>query len=782
MNFFDTKKQTKDVGGAGKRFFLLLVLFFTGFTSLVYEIIWSRKLSLVFGANTLAVSTVLSVFMAGLALGTLYGGKLIGKAKNPYRFLSFLEVCIGLSCLASFYLIDILRNFYMVLFQLGGENLFYVNILNFILSLLILLLPTFLIGIIFPTILKLYYLEIKQLSGSVSWCYSADTLGGALGALIAGLVLIGSLGLWKTSLLASGVNIILGILIFILLGKIKPPDDQKTDQSVNQDQIKDKLVFGLFFFSGFAALVYESVWIRFFDMIYGNNLISFSLVITAFLLGLGIGSFLSKTILPKVKNKILLFSIIELLIGFSGLALLLIFPGLERSYLQIFNDANSYGVFISRLGFLAIGIMLIPTIMMGMTLPVLGAIYARGKSIAPDIGKLFASNSFGAILGSFLSGFVLFSLIGLNNTAILASLIYIGVAFIFLNRYGKAQMKTLLAVFSGTITVVLLLFDTYYQPDYLYNGAYFHGTVYEDPDGYFDLKEKVNILFTKQSPYSFVSVTAKGGGIQIKINGRSEATSNSVSQNMLGDLPLMFHPAPREVAIVGHGGGYTLNSIIQYPMVESIDDIEIDQVIIEANQYIDDNGNALSDPRVNLIIADGRNYLYTTKKKYDVIISQPSHIWASSPLFTREFLEIAKDRLNEGGIFTIWLPKFEMSDFDYAVMINTLNAVFPHLEQFHFYRNIIFLASNHKINVPDDLVLSHTENQQVATEIILIRHLTGESDLDIPEFFQQHHDTNALQSIQSKPGGIKLINTDDLPLLEFSTLRNAYQKFRQETR
>ena len=119
MNFSETKTQNKADGGSGIRFLLILTLFITSFTSLVYEIIWSRKLSLVFGANTLAISTVLSVFMAGLALGTLYGGKLIEKSKNPYRFLSIMEVSIGLSCLATLFLIDKLRNFYMVLFHLN---------------------------------------------------------------------------------------------------------------------------------------------------------------------------------------------------------------------------------------------------------------------------------------------------------------------------------------------------------------------------------------------------------------------------------------------------------------------------------------------------------------------------------------------------------------------------------------------------------------------------------------------------------------------------------------
>ena len=774
-------KNPNNLQPRGKQTMLLVTIFVTGFTSLVYEIIWSRKLSLVFGANTLAVSTVLSVFMAGLAFGSLFGGKLIEKSKNTYRFLGIIEVLIGLSCLSTLFLIDNLNKAYLVLFNLVGENLVFVNLINFFLSGIILLIPTFLIGAVFPTIIKLYYTEINQVGGSVSWCYSADTIGGAMGVLISGLFLIWSLGLWKTSLLASMLNILLGIFILILF-KTETTTLIKKEGEKNKDKpITDKLVLGLFFFSGMAALTLENVWIRFFDMIYGNSLVSFSLVVASFLLGLGIGSFAAKFIMRSVKNKVMLFSTIELMIGFSSLILLLIFPRIENTYLKLFNEVDSYALFNALLGGTAILFLSIPTILMGMTLPVLSTVYSKGEAIGSNIGRLYSFNSFGSILGSFLSGFVFFYFIGLNNTAIMASLMYIVIAFIFIYRYGKSNSKNFLAIFSTSLTITLLLFDFYYQPDYLYNGAYFHGTAYEQASSYFEAKEDYEILFTKQSPYSFVSVISKKRMIHIKINGRSEATTNAVTQNMLGNLPLLFHDSPQEVAIVGHGGGYSLNTVVMYPSVKSIDDIEIDKVIIEANGFIEDNGNALSDPRVNVIIADGRNYLFTNPKKYDVIISQPSHIWASSSLFTQEFFEIAKSKLNVGGIFTIWLPRFEMSDLDYAIIVNTLKSVFPHFAQFDFRLSMVFLASNHQIDIPGDFVSSHLESEEVRREMYLVRGFTGEERVDIPEFLLSHYYPNVEEYIENNVGDITLLNTDNLPILEFTTLRNSNSKFMRET-
>lgn len=764
----------------GKRFLLLFTLFFTGLTSLAYELIWTRKLTLVFGANALAVSTVLSIFLAGLALGSLYGGKLIERSKNPYKFLGLLEILIGASCLLTLILIDSIKYAYLPLFTLFGGSLFLVNVIQFIISAFILIIPTFLIGVAFPSVVKLYYHEDKDIGGSVSWCYAADTLGGAVGLLITGLVLVWVIGFLNTSLIASVVNITLGIFI-LTFSRVEKNSHLRIPENENvKKQKTDTLILVLFFFSGFAALILENVWIRFFDMIYGNSILSFSLVVASFLFGLGIGSFAAKFIARSIKNKILLFSVIELSIGLASLILLLVFPNIERIFLELFFGEDSYSRFVFLLGAVAIAVLLIPTTLMGMTLPILSTIYTKGETIGSDIGRLYSFNSFGSILGSFLSGFVFFYTIGLHNTALLGSLIYIAIAFVFIYFYGRLQLKIFMAVFINFLFLVLILFNYFYQPDFLYNGVYYHGTRYRDADRYFEVKGDDEVVFQKQSPYSFVSVIKSAGRTYLKINGRTEAATDATVQNMLSDLPLIFHASPDEVAIIGHGGGYTLEAVTKFSAVASIDDIEIDQVIIEANQYIHDNGDALSDPRVNLVIADARNYLFTGTKKYDVIISEPSHIWASSPLFTKDFFEITKKSLKEDGIYATWLPVYEMSDYDYGVIIKTITSVYPHLLIFKYSGAEVFLASNHKIDPSSDIYLPHLDDNAVSDEMDYVRRLEYEEDLDVQEFILEHYISGDEGYITNRVGDDIQINTDDLPILEYTTRRNAYKKFRSE--
>ena len=779
----------------GKRFLLLITLFLTGFTSLAYELIWTRKLSLVFGANALAVSTVLSIFLAGLALGSFYGGKLIEKSRNPYKFLGIVEILLGAGCLLTLILIDGIKFAYLSLFTYFGGNLILVNLVHFLISAMILIVPTFLIGVVFPVAVKLYYQESNDIGDSVSWVYMADTVGGAIGLLATGLVLIWKMGFWNTSLWSSIVNITLGISILALLkanllapqqSPQKSRKKKKGNRKENSQEIYEprktsgKLVLALFFFSGFAALILENVWIRYFEMIYGNNMISFSLVVASFLIGLGLGSFAAKYLTRSVKNKIFLFSMIEMGIGLSSLLLMLMFPYIENIYLSIFFDADNYNEFLILLGLLVFFMLLIPTILMGMTLPVISEIYTNGKTIGSDIGRLYSFNSFGSILGSFLSGFMFFYLFGLHNTAIMAALIYILIAFIFIIFYEKSRLKTFLTVFVNLLFLILVLYEFYYQPEYLYIGAYYHGTQFDNPSDFYRTKEEYEVLFEKQSPYSFVSVVSARGNTLLKINGRTEGSTVSITQNMLANLPLLFHPSPNNVVSIGHGGGYTLNTITKYSAVKTIDNIEIDQVIIEADQYIQDNGRPLSDPRVNLIVADARNYLYTNPKKYDVIISEPSHIWASSPLFTKEFFEIIDNSLAEGGIYTIWLPAYEMKGYDFGVIIETIKSVFPNIKAFDYRGVMIILASHHQIDIAEDLNQTHLEDSEVIKELGIVKELDGEENMDLPAFIKKHHFSEIEEFVQDQIGEVNQLNTDDLPILEYSTLKNLYRKFNIE--
>ncbi len=769
-----------------KQLSLLFFLFITSFNALVFELVWTRKLSLIFGSHALAVSTVLTLFMFGLALGSLYGGRWIEKQSTPYRFLAFVQFGIGATSLFTLFLFPLVSWMYGPLFSILGEVNILFNVITFLLHALILVPPTFLIGAVFPIVVKLFHAEHGDVGTTVGTCYFIDTWGSALGVLFVGFFSLWRYGIFKTSLFAAALNVLVGTILFFWFRNntintidANPSGSSYSHQPGDKPQIQDLRVLVLFFFSGFAALTLENVWIRSFGLAYGNSVVSFSLVVASFLFGLGLGGYLSPLFLRRFTNKVLLFASIEFFIGLFSFLTILILPYLEHTFLFTFFSVETYTGFLLLLGIASFFVLIIPTTLMGMTLPVLSAIYApHGRSVGADVGRLFGINSFGSILGSLLTGFVLMYYLSLNNTIILASLIYLTIGVLFVLFYDRRSLRLAIAVFALFLAVVIILFAFFYQPNYFYNGSYYHGARRANSSAYFEDKNDYSLLFAKQSPYSLVSVATASGRTYVKINGRTEASTGDSTQSLLAHLPLLFHPSPSSVLNVGHGGGYTLGTALLYPDVQSVDDVEIDKVIIEAGDYIYDNGNPLSDPRVHLIIADGRNYLFSTQKKYDIILTESSHIWACSSLFTKEFYEIVKQRLHDGGIYSIWLPYYEMDDYDYAVIMNTISSVFGHVAEFDFGNDLIILASEHEITVPDDIILSKLEDTDAGNDFYSAKEAEDEADIEDAEFIEKHYFGDVRGYLQTKVGNVTELNTDDRPILEFRTFRDIYVKFR----
>jgi len=507
---------------------LLLTLFASSIAALTYELVWSRMLSLIFGSHALATSSVLALYIGGIALGSFYGGKFFDRNSNGYIILAVVEGLIGVLSLISLFLFEIIHIPYLFLIGLFGGQTMLFNIAQFFLSALVLIPPTFLIGMSFPALVKYYHREKLGLGRSVAHAAGADTLGGALGIFLAGFVFVWIFGFFKLSIFASAINILLGILLYLnFKDQQAPPAFNPEKQfALQENSIKkfQKTTLILFFFSGFAALTLENVWIRFFNLIYGNSILSFSIVVATFLFGLGLGSLISEDLMKKVKDKILLFAFVELAIGVTSLLLLLVFPRLEMVFLNLFFRVSNYRLFMAGLTMISIWVLIIPTTLMGMTFPIISTIYADLKKVGSDIGLLFSVNSFGSILGSFLTGFVFFALFGLNTTGVLASIIYIGIAFTFLIVHNKQIKFGLIGLV--VLIVTIIIFIPLYEPDFLYAGSYYHGARQLTPAGYIAYKNNLEEpLFIKQSPYSMVSVIKSNEDYMLTINGRTEAST-----------------------------------------------------------------------------------------------------------------------------------------------------------------------------------------------------------------------------------------------------------------
>ncbi len=779
--------------------FLLAALFFTAFSSLIYELVWTRKLSHLFGTSALAESTVLAMFMGGLALGSLFGGRLLARARNPFRFLALLELLIGGSCLVALFTFAGLHRYYLPLLDATGGGWFF-NVALFAITGGILIVPTFLIGAAFPTIVELYHYQRHAVGRSVGSCYLVDTVGGALGLLVAAFYLVAQVGFLKVSLIASAINLLIGLFVLVLFRDVAAEDVTVEDDEAEAEAgatppvpgDRARLVPILFFLTGFAALCFELIWIRHISLIYGGSLYSFAIVVVSFLIGLGLGGLFYNVALDRVQNKVSVFVGLCLAIGASGLVLTGILPRLEPLFLRIYYRADSYESFVLALSLICVGLLIVPTMLMGATLPVLSAIHARGRQIATPVGALFAVNSFGALCGSFCTGFLIIPALGIKHSAFVAAAIYAVVALTFLFAFTeerRAIVRT--ALVSGLVlTTAVALYFVARPARHLYNGAFYLGTVYDNYiENYLANQAYAydNLVFLEHSPYGQVAVFGHNeNSMYITSNGKIEASSEPagrVAHNMLADIPLLLHDDPQDVLTIGLGGGWTLTEILKHD-VRSAEVAEINDAVVRANAGVLSpfNGDPLTHDRAHVIVGDGRNYLANTTRRYDVIISEPPEIWVGgvSSLFTREFYSIARRALRDGGLFCQWIPRYEMSLADYQIALNTLRQEFPYLYEFDMvelnrveaFRELVIVASTTPVDIEGrfgtrrfDLALSDGPSRDYMLEML------GHAEIS----YQRGHESTAETADRALT-----INTDDLPILEFRTLRNRFRRFKAE--
>ena len=777
---------------------LLFALFATAFSSLAYELVWCRKLSYVFGSTALAASTILAIFMGGLALGSLYGGRILESRKKPFAFLAKLLCSIGMTCIFTLFAIKWAASLQSYLINIANiESFFVIKGILFLLAGLVLLLPTFLIGVAFPCIVHLYHTKNTLVGQSISRCYWVDTLGASLGMLVAAFYLAPNFGFFKTSIVASVINIASGILIFVCLSDKNNPINQpgqNNSKASTSGKFETKVVSFLFFLSGFAALILEITWIRHFTLIYGGGLHAFAIVVVCFLLGLSIGSFIYEKFLKNIANQVLLFCSIELGIGAVSIIITATFPHMERLFLDLYFGSETFFGLMLTVSMVCFAVLLLPTILMGMTLPAICAVNVSGIHIGKDFGRLYAANSLGALAGSFGAGFLIIPALGIYNCSYLACGIYVFIALAFLYCFYRPgfPLKRTMGIFAIIIVAVFGLFSSINIPDHLYNGVFYTGTVsLESPqksiERYFKQQErdKKFLRYLKNGIYGQVAVTGTKTDLVIRTNGKIDSTTGqdvAGYQSMLGHAPAIIHDNPENVLNIGMGFCWTVNALTNHPAVKTIDCVEINPLVVEVNRtiFFQHNRDILNNPKVNTIVNDGRNYLENTRKKYQVIISEPTDLSTSgiSALFTKEFYLSASNSLTDDGILCQWFPRYEISELDYKIIINTIKSIFPYVNEFdiskitgeRYYQSFMIFATKNPVDIEkvlkerkDALQEQNPYHQFLAPALRVVGSAYNRNNEAMEQYIT---DTN-------------IINSDDLPILEFHGLKDRFRKFRE---
>ncbi len=772
----------------------------SGATGLIYEVLWMRMLGLVFGATTLAVSTVLAAFMGGLALGSAIGGRLAARIKRPIRAYGVLEIGIAVYALAVPFLFSWVDNLYALIWQQFHPGFFTFSVWRFALSCLMLLLPTTLMGATLPILSAALLRSPGFKSTSVTRLYTCNLVGAICGTVAAGFFLLPTLGVRTTIYVAAAINIVIGIVTVFLdrsngIDVAEKQSDELNSESevdrgprVSDDQVmaERKLWFFCAFVSGFVTISAQVAWTRVLTMIIGSSTYAFTVVVALFLIGLSAGAYAigRKPIAGNLRPTLLKIEVataISLYLSLmivNAMPLLLVNTGLR---LNISTWGGLLGLQIVFAGLL----ILVPAFLMGTVMPLVLVWASRSHSATSVrlVGRSYAINTVGAIAGAFATGFVLIPTTNTKYTVLFAAGLCVVVAGLaYQPREGEANAKerrVIAAAASAVAIVLLFVMAPRMDLENLSIGAY---------DGLVRMlaktREGVNegearsgpevheLVFYKEGPTSTVSVRKDWGVTTLAINGRTNASDKEDMPNqvMVGQLPLLVAPSARNGLVVGFASGVTVGAILQSSL-ESLECVELEPATVDASRFFEHvNNRPLNDPRMRMIIDDARTYLRVSSTPYDIIVSEPSHPWVPgvANLFTREFFELGRNRLSDQGVFAQWLQIYQLSTESLRSVLATYKSVFPHVMVFRVGgagrgKDLILLGSKSPLTL--DRLTERMRDSRSSAELARIGIKTEE---DVKSWFVC--DENRLAPAVA--GAV--INTDDNMHIETTAPREQF--------
>jgi spermidine synthase len=668
------------------------VLFlFSGATGLAYQVVWIRMLVRTFGATSFAISTVLAAYMAGLALGSYLFGRIIDRRGNPILLYGVLELGIGVFALL-FPLIlaawnPMFRGLYM-----GLEGRFYLlSLIRFALAFSVLLIPTTLMGGTLPILSRYVTESLSTLTQRVGLLYSINTFGAVAGTFVTAFLLLPALGMKMTTLTAVAANVAIFLISLVLARSQAPRALAAAGTSDGESRPRrrtsaETMVLAAFLFTGLAALSAEVIWSRVLTLVVGTTVYAFSIMLTTFLLGLALGSAVFSRIAQRVSRPRTLFAVLVILIGFVVFGTIVAFGRLPIAYMQLYQGMEPTWIKLISLQFLlCVGLMIVPTFLMGGTFPLVARIYAIDLSrIGARIGTAYAYNTVGSILGSFIGSFVLLQLLGVEKGMLAVAVIYLAVGLVlFLTVTERMKRGSRLggAVVVTVAALLMLVFSPGWDHQLMTSGVYTYADIYENPEGLREKLELRELLFYDEGPGATISVERVQNELALKIDGKNDASNaeDMITQELISHLPLLLHDDPDTVLMIGLGSGVSVSSAAVHG-IDRIDCIELLENVVDGARFFDEyTYHVLDDPVVHMTIGDGRNHVRLTDKTYDVIISQPTNPWISGvgDLFTVEYFEEARAHLKPGGYMTAWLALYHMGDEEVRSTLKSFVEVFP---------------------------------------------------------------------------------------------------------
>lgn len=745
--------------------------------------------------------------MAGLALGSWAFGQRIGRWARPLRLYAWLELGIGLWAVLVPLIFAGLGPVYRLLWTALGAGPPLFGVARFVVCLVVLLPATVLMGATLPVLSQHWSRGEAPLVGGIGRLYGVNLIGAVVGVFFTGFIFLPRIGYAGTITVAVAVNFLVAALAFAMSRRLETspahealpagaaPEPRETAADLSGEEVGTLVALG---FTGFAAMVLQVGWTRMLGLVVGPSVYAFSVVLATFLVGLGLGSLAVSFGMDRWRwDGRRTFWILAAATGLLTLGTLGGAAELPYLFARLFYRWE--GSLAPELMFgiqatVCAAAMFLPTLAMGGLFP--AALAAAGLSherAGAAVGRLYAGNTVGAVLGAFAGGFLLIPTLGLGGTITTAAFVYLAVGAVFgvgiPGRSPRLALARAVAVSAAGLAAVVLMPG--WNQAVMASGIYESVTLLSEHftrDEFRDrTEESWEVLYYKDGHTSTVTVAWRPDRLKrlgdedvpnlvYTTDGKADATSvtDMPTQVLLAQAPLLLHPDPGTALVIGLASGTTAGSVLTHP-VKRLDVVEIEPASEPASRLFDFvSGRPLDDPRTHLFFADARTFLQGTSERYDVIVSEPSNPWMAGPanLFTQEFFEIGRRALTPGGIFAQWIHTDRLHPQLLRSALATFHSVFPQVYVFEsrLKNDLILVGSRDPIVLDVARIAARWQRPSVLGDLARV---------GLPEF------GDVMAQVRIGPREVAAlvegarINTDDNGLLRFGAplFRNAYTVF-----
>jgi spermidine synthase len=670
---------------AAKRI-ILLIFVLSGFAGLVYEVVWARQLVLVFGNTTQAISAILTGFFGGMAIGSVAGGRIADRVRNPLRMYAILELLVVVAVLLTPATFLGMHEVYRGVFGTLEENPALLTLVRFVLSLLALGPATILMGATLPTLSRYLVRDHNTLGTEFGSLYTVNTFGAIFGAVLAGIFLIELIGLEETLLVGVACSATAGVAAFALSLRQRPSSTQDTDAAPAAELAatagtpdssvataarsvlgtgvasisRPKLALAVAFVSGLTSLGYQNLWTRILSSGTGSSSYVFTCILAIFLTGIAVGAFVFARFLSKTRHPVALLGVAEIALAFVVLASL----GVETKYLVSWSFLRELIVVVAP-----------PALIMGVVFPMSSMLVAESDDrVGTSTGLLLGANTVGALCGTFIVPFFLMPFLTSPRSVVLIAAINAATGVVLLSQARPLAMaaRRMGSALGGAVAIVAVVLMVVPNARVV------------DPSTSTLERLHAQILGQAEDDVAVTQAADVPGALfhlRLYVGGNS-MTGVSAITRFMPDLPLMVKPDAQSMCIIAFGMGSSYRSALQDGL--NVEAVELVPSVPSMFKYFyPDWQQVMANPKGHVIIADGRNHVELTNHTYDLLMVDPPppmNTSGTAVLFSQEFYAAARSRLNPGGVMMQWVYSGSGLTVDeLRSHAKTFKSVFPHV-------------------------------------------------------------------------------------------------------